>query len=135
MKLFIDNNLPHALAKALHELSEPRYHEVWHLKDMFDAATPDHEWINALAEQSHWVIVTQDRLKKNDLEKQALRKSKLTAFFLKKAWADQPYWEKAWHLTRWWPRIIEQADRVEPGASFHVPLQFSGKGRFDQFNY
>lgn len=135
MKFFIDNNLPPSLAKALHELTSPAQHEVLHLRDRFSPSTPDVEWIESLAEEGDWVIVTQDRLNKNALEKKALRDSKLTTFFLKKGWTDQKHWDKAWKLVRWWPSIIWQADRVEAGAAFLVPVQFSGKGKFEQFNY
>ena len=135
MLLFIDNNLPRALARGLNELSQTDGHEVVHLKDRFPPSTPDHEWIDALAEEQGWVLLTQDRLRKGSLEKTALRNSKLTAFFLKGGWTSLPYWEKSWKLVRWWPAIIDQADRVEAGATFLVPVQFSGKGRFEQFNY
>jgi hypothetical protein len=80
-------------------------------------------------------VVTQDRFKKNDLEKKAFRESGLTAFFLMKSWSALPYWDKSWKLVRWWPAIIEQAKRVQAGASFEVPLQFSGNGKFRQHNY
>jgi hypothetical protein len=135
MRFFIDNNLPPALARALNELTFTDGHEVVHLRDRFSPSISDREWIDALAEEQNWIIVTQDRLKKGSLEKEALRNSKLTAFFLKSGWASVHYWEKTWKLVRWWPAIITQAERVEPGATFLVPLKFSGKGRFEQFNY
>lgn len=135
MRFFIDNNLPPAIARGLHELSHSDGHEVFHLRDRFPPSTPDHEWIDALAEEQDWIVLTQDRLRKGSLEKTALRNSNLTAFFLKSGWASQKYWEKSWKLVKWWPAIIDQAERVEPGATFLVPVQFSGKGRFEQFNY
>lgn len=135
MRFFIDNNLPPALAKALHALSEKHDHEVYHLTDLFDRAALDHDWISSLARQKDWVLITQDRFSKNDLEKKVFRDSKLTAFFLKKGWSDFSYWEKAWLLVRWWPNIVELAGRVEPGATFYVPVKYSGKGKLEQFNY
>lgn len=135
MRFFLDNNLPPSLAQALDSLSRPLGHQVLHLAEKFTRATPDHEWIASLAHEGDWVLITQDRLKKNDMEKRALRESNLTAFFLKKGWSDQKYWDKAWRLVRWWPLIIDQADRVQPGATFYVPLQLTGKGKFEQFNY
>jgi len=135
VKFFIDNNLPVALAQGLNEISAPYQHSVLHLTSKFKPSTPDHVWINALALEGDWIIISQDRLSKNHLEKIAFRESNLTAFFLIKGWSHIPYWEKAWKLTRWWPAIIEQAQRVQAGASFQVPMQFSGKGKFKQHNY
>lgn len=135
MRLFIDNNLPSALAAALHALSQPHGHSVAHLTALFSPSTPDHKWIGALATEGGWVVITQDRFKKNDLEKKAFRESGLTAFFLMKSWSSLAYWEKTWKLVRWWPAIIEQAKRVQPGASFEVPVNFSGNGKFRQYNY
>ncbi len=41
MNFFVDNNLPPALARALHALSENAGHRVVHLKDLFPPNTPD----------------------------------------------------------------------------------------------
>lgn len=135
MKFFIDNNLPVRFAEALNALSEGKADEVVHLRKKFSPSTPDHVWISKLAQEQHWVIISQDRFKKNPFEKEAFKKSGLTAFFLKKSWAHQNYWDKAHMIVRWWPRIIEQAEGVAPGATFEVPYRFSGKGKFEQFNF
>ena len=132
MRFLFDNNLSPHLAKAIHVLSEPHGAEVQHIRDKFASNTPDHKWINALAAEGSWCIISQDRLTKNSLEKEALRRSGLTAFILAKGWIDHTEWEKAWHLMRWWPRIMEQADLVTGGAAFEVPFRFSGKGQFKQ---
>ena len=77
-----------------------------------------------------WAVITQYRLMRNPLEKEAFRQSGLTAFVLTKVWASHRYWEKAAQVVRWWPRIMEQAGLVEGGAVFEVPWRFSGKGKF-----
>jgi hypothetical protein len=136
MKFFIDNNLPEALANSLNVLTTSRGDpEVIHLRQIFAPSTPDHIWISQLASEGQWVIVTHDRLAKNNLEKTALRQSGLTAFFLLKAWAHQKFWDKSYQLVRWWPRIIQQSSSVQAGASFEVPWKFSGNGKFRQFNF
>ena len=75
-------------------------------------------------------MITQDRLIRNPLEREAFRRSGLTVCVLTKAWANHRNWEKAAKLVRWWPRIMEQAELVEGGAAFEVPWRFSGKGKF-----
>ena len=128
MNFLFDNNLSPALAKALNELSVAEPHEVIHLRDRFPPNTPDHVWIEELGKEGGWSIVSQDRLVRASLEKEALRRSRQTAFILQRGWAGLKHWEKSWHLVRWWPSIVEMSERVEGGA-FEVPVRFSGKGR------
>lgn len=134
MKLLIDNNLPPALARALHELTIREWeslHQVIHLRDRFPADTPDTGWISALSEEEGWVVITHDRLNKG-LEREALKRAGLKVFFLDRSWKDHNFWDKAVQLARWWPRIIEQAEGISGGAAFQVPWNFRGKGQFGQ---
>ena len=132
MKFLFDNNLPPSLAQAMAALCEHEDVEVVHLRDRFAENTTDTEWIKALSKEGNWAVISIDRFKKSPLEKEALRRSGLTAFILVKGWSDHKYWEKAAQLVRWWPRIMEQAELVQPGAVFEVPWNFSGKGKFRQ---
>ena len=134
MKLLLDNNLPPALAQALHALTNAEWdgaHSVTHLKQKFAANTPDTEWISALAAEGDWVVITHDRLNKG-AEREALKRAGLKVFLLDKSWADHNFWEKAVNLSRWWPRIIEQSEGLLGGAKFGVRWNFSGKGQFVQ---
>ena len=55
-------------------------------------------WIQALGQESNWFILSADQFRKHgDLERKALRQSKLIVFCLSKQWSDQPYWEKCAH--------------------------------------
>ncbi|KQX97755.1 hypothetical protein ASD22_11080 [Rhodanobacter sp. Root480] len=134
MKLLLDNNLPPALARALHELTIREWenlHEVTHLRDRFPANTPDTEWIATLAQEHGWVVITHDRLNKG-LEREALKRAGLKVFFLDRGWKDHNFWDKAVQLARWWPRIVEQAEGISGGAAFQVSWNFRGKGQFGQ---
>ncbi|MTI12156.1 hypothetical protein E1189_03720 [Sansalvadorimonas verongulae] len=129
----MDNNLPPQLARAIEELCRPYKNiEVWPLCDLFDANTPDIDWITDLSSEKAWVIISQDRFAKGSAEKQALRESGLTVFFLDKQWAKQKYWDKSHNLVRWWPAIMEQADRMTGGSAFRVRWRFGGKAQFEQ---
>lgn len=132
MRFLFDNNLAPYLAKAIAALCEPEDVQVVHLRDRFTENTPDVEWIEALSMDADWVGVAINRFKKTPFEREALRRSGLTAFILVKGWGNQKYWDQAAQLVRWWPRIMEQAELVQPGAIFEVPWKFSGKGRFRQ---
>ena len=129
MRFLVDNNLSIYLARALNALSEPEGAEVHHLADRFRRNTPDPQWIETLAREGDWSIVTQDRLRKNLMEREALRRLGLTTFILASGWSSLTEWHKAWLLVRWWPRILQQADLAEGGV-FEVPVKFSGGGRF-----
>lgn len=131
MKLFVDNNLPPALARALHALSEPSGHCAVHLKEKFQQDISDSDWITTLSNEGGWSVVTHDKLNKG-LEREALRRAGLIVFFLDKGWSNHQFWDKAHNLVRWWPRIIEQSEGIKGGAAFKVPFNFSGKGQFEQ---
>jgi len=131
VKFFVDNNLPPALAKALHALSEPQGHEARHLKEKFPQNTVDSDWIDALSNEGGWSVITHDKLNKG-LEREALRRAGLIVFFLDKGWSNHTFWDKAHNLVRWWPRVIEQSEGIRGGAAFKVPFNFSGKGQFGQ---
>lgn len=125
MKYFLDNCLPPRLAKALDALDDDS--EVDHLRSKFPANTKDPVWIESLAKEGDWVIVTSDAIFRGQLEKEALRRSNLTAFFLAKGWGNIPFWEQVWKLVRWWPEITKQAAMVARGALFMVPVKFTAK--------
>ncbi|TCG04620.1 hypothetical protein BZM27_39675 [Paraburkholderia steynii] len=133
MKFFFDNNLSPYLARAIHELchAEDAVEQVVHLRDKFPRNTKDHDWIAALGAEGHWVVISQDGLRKNDLERKALRDSGLIVFVLHRQWASRQHWDKAQNLVKWWPAIIDQSQRIKGGATFRVPFRF-GSGRFEQ---
>ena len=133
MNFFFDNNLSPFLAKAVAALSKPYGHNVIHKKEQFPPDTEDIVWIGVLAKEENWVVISLDHFAKGSLEKEALRDSGLITIVLKSGWSNLSGWDKAWKLIRWWPRIIEQAERISGGAAFWVPVQFSGKGKFEQF--
>ena len=82
-KYLIDHNLPAQLAHAIRELcSHDKSVEVYALTDKFPANAKDADWITALADEGDWVIISQDRFRKGNTEKEALRRSGLTVFFL-----------------------------------------------------
>ena len=132
MRYFFDNNLSIHLARAIAALCKPERIEVTHLRDKFPANISDVEWIDALASEQDWVVISQDRLTRNPLEKEALRRSGLIAFILVKGWSRHREWDIAAQLVRWWPRIMEAAEMVQGGAAFEVPWNVTGKGKFKQ---
>lgn len=125
MKIFLDNNLSPYLARALHTLLEPEGDQVVHLSDRFTPDTEDRVWIEALAAESDWVVVSADRrIHRNPIEREAWRRSRLIVFFLSPQWRRLRNIDIAWRLLRWWPRIEEQARLVSPPAAFELPRDY-----------
>ena len=101
-----------------------------HLKDQFSSNTPDVDWIQALAREKDWTILSGDAFRKsNGVERKVLQKSGLSVFVLQSSWSSYPYWDKTAQLLRWWPRIVNQANTVDRIA-MEVPWRISG--RFNQ---
>ena len=107
MKYLFDNNLPASYASALNALD--KNNEIKHLKEIFEQDTPDIEWMNKLAKEKNWVIITIDNgIRKNAYERKAWKESKLMVFFLAGRWTNFVYWDKAYRLIKVWPNIIKQ---------------------------
>lgn len=132
MNFFLDNNLPPSWAPCLSaccksQFSADEVGQVVHLKERFDANTPDVDWINALAAEKNWTILSGDAFRKgNGIERKVLRQSGLSVFVLQKSWSNYTYWEKTALLLLWWPRMVVQANAVERFA-MEVPWRTAGK--------
>ncbi len=134
MNFFFDNNLPPLLAHGIRELAkvDQRTGTVCHLADRFERNISDQHWMKFLADEGGWTVISQDAFRKNDLERDALRKSGLIVFVLDRQWANQSYWPKAANLVKWWPSIADQSLRMQGGAAFRVPWRHAAGGRFTQ---
>jgi hypothetical protein len=53
-----DNNLPPKLAVTLNYLEGDGGIVVEHIKERFSSDTPDIEWINTLAKEGDWFVIT-----------------------------------------------------------------------------
>ena len=134
MKFLIDNNLPPNLARALDCLSQNQglgVSKVVALRDLFPQATPDIEWLTALAQEGGWCVISGDAFKKSPAEKELIRRAGFVVFVLQKQWASHRYWEKSAQLVTWWPRIVGQAGMVTKTALV-VPWRIHS--RFEQIS-
>lgn len=134
LKYLLDNNFPPRFASALNELAEVHgLGSVHALRTKFPANSDDLYWIPQLADSQQWIVVSQDKFKKqNGLERVALARAGLIVFCLQSSWNKLTYWDKAHNLVRWWPRICEQASGIQGKALYSVPLKFGAKGKFIQ---
>jgi hypothetical protein len=123
MRFFLDNNLSHRVARALHCLAEPK-HSVTHLRDRFALSTPDVEWMRALAGEEGWIILSADTaISRNPHEIAAWLEAGHPIFFFQKSWLQQLFWEQASRLCHLFPEIIRRAERAHVGDTFRVPFR------------
>jgi hypothetical protein len=125
VRFFLDNNLPARLAKALQVLAAPE-HEVIHLKEKFPPSTPDEMWMQGLAKELDWVIISGDiRIGKNPHEVRAWHAAGHTVFFLKPGWTNYAFWTQAYKFVKCFPDIIATAAKAKSGDFYLV----SGNGK------
>jgi hypothetical protein len=125
VRFFVDNNLSPRVARALNCLVEPKQ-SVIHLKERFAPDTSDVDWMNALAVESGWIILSADTAtSRNPHEVEAWKRAGHPIFFFKYAWLQQTVWEQASRLFHLFPEILKRAEKARAGDSFMVP--FKGK--------
>ena len=124
MRFFFDNCISPRFVRALKILAEVQNYELVHLSEKFSRDTLDKEWIQTLAAEGDWVIVSGDpRITRNKGERKAWIESGLTAFFFGDKWASRSYWNQAEDIVRWWPAIVLEARRALQGRGYLIPLK------------
>ncbi len=124
MKFFFDNNLPPRLVRAINALEGEHGNTVVHLKDKFDQAISDEEWMNALGDEGEWVVLTHDAsIKRNPHELAALEESGLTVFIFAAGWLNIGFWEQAWQLIKRWQKITGIAAKGRKAQRYRIKLR------------
>ena len=109
-------------AKGIRGFAELQKHEIVHLREKFDPATPDPVWIEALGNERDWLIVSGDaKITRNPVNRAAWLESRLTAFFFSEPWATDSFWKQCPSLVTWWPEIVRQARETPSGHGFLLP--------------
>ncbi len=125
MRFFFDNNFSPRLIHFLNDLAQDIDHECIHLQDMFEAETPDDEWIPGLAKQRNWIIITLDlRISRKPAERLALNESGLTAFFFPKKHSKLNIWEQSWRTIKVLQEIIQLAKEYPKGKTFRLDANY-----------
>lgn len=132
MKAQIDENLPPALAQAIHAIACSDDHEVVHVRDFVKGGTTDLALFEAAIRANIRVHVTLDHHQRRPAEREAISRLGLTVFVLAKGWNTLNHYERAARLLEWWPKMMQQADLVQPGAMFRVPHARASGGRLTQ---
>lgn len=131
MKVIVDENLPPALARALHALFAGE-HEIIHLRDKFGSGVSDLKWITDLSNEGRWVVLSGDRrITRNKAEYHAFRSSKLIGLFLSAGLHKAKLIKKTERILALWQKILDMSNTVEGGAMFELPMK---SNRLKQMN-
>ena len=92
---------------------------------MFPQNATDIEWIEGLAKEGGWVVLTADYdIARHGAIKVAWKKAGLVVgFVLRSAWADFPPIIQASKLLARWPQIIDQAELAAPGSTYELGIK------------
>lgn len=125
MRFFFDRCIAPKYVAALKELAEIQGYPLVGYAEVFDEDNvKDVEWIEALSVESDWVIVSGDvRITRGKAERKAWRESGLTGFFFADGWAAKQFWKQAADMVHWWPSIVLEARRCQPGSGFLIPVK------------
>ena len=123
MRFFFDNLSPH-IARAMHCLNQPGGIDVVHLREKFAPNTGDIEWIETLAAEGDWIVLTSDYdIARRGAIRIAWKKAGLVGFVLRSAWQSFAPLEQAWRLIKAWPAVVEQSRRAAPGSTYELGIQ------------
>lgn len=123
MKVFFDHNLSHTLAEALQAIFRHE-HEIVALRDKFSPTATDTEWITALSQEGHWMIISGDlRITRNRAERMIFQNSRLTGFFMAPSLKKARVLKQLERLCALWDNIITLASATAPGALYELPMK------------
>jgi len=128
--IYIDENMPHQLARGLHTLQEPQNAKdgieivVLSIKDVFGAGTPDEEWIPKVGKENG-IVITQDfRIQSQKHQRELYLESGVGILFLNPPSSGGfSYWDLVKKLISEWEdikRIIRKNN---------TPFAFRGTSR------
>lgn len=121
MKIVVDENLPPALARALHALFAGE-HDIIHIRDRYGPGVRDIQWIPELGQEGRWIVLSADRrIRKTRAEFQAFRTSRLVGFFLSSGLNKAPLVKKAERILALWDDIVTFGERSAAGSMYELP--------------
>lgn len=114
MKFYFDENLGIQLSNGLRAFGE----DTCHARDRSFDGVEDETWLTCIGEQG-WFLVTVDRrIRRRPLEKQALLRHKIGAFFL--LGKSMSRWQYIEQLVRSWSRIKQIAAGEKTPFAYNV---------------
>ncbi|MEM9584128.1 MAG: hypothetical protein AAGA08_13540 [Pseudomonadota bacterium] len=127
VKVLFDHNMPPALARGLHQIIQLDGHEAHALRDKFSRDITDIAYFDALGREKGWIVISKDlKNSKKKVERAAILRNKLVAFYLSPALQKKHIGAQAAAILWHWESIVTYAQMTESGL-FQLP---ENKGKF-----
>ena len=121
-RILFDANLPHALARGIHELTEGRGIGATCILDVYKTTRiADEIWIGDIEKNDIVGVITQDYFDKTPQEIAAYQNARVPFFYLAKAYSSFDLWKKCSLLLVKWPVICRQIEDVKGYAEWEIP--------------
>lgn len=128
VKVLFDHNMPPALARGLHQIILLGGHEAHALRDKFPTNISDVDYFDALGREKDWIVISKDlQNSKKKIEREAILRNKLVAFYLSPALQKKHIGAQAASILWHWETILDIAKTKERGL-FQLP-ENKGKSR------
>lgn len=129
MKALLDHNMPPRLARGLHAIVSADGHEVFALRDRFDVQVTDAEYFTRLGKEPGWIVISKDTANaRKPVERLAILRSGVLAFYLAPAVQRLPISQQAATLLWQWNKLVSQRETTENGL-FQLPLNKGSRFR------
>jgi hypothetical protein len=127
--IIFDENIAPRLIRAIEVLCKGENYKIDSVVNKFGCGTTDREWLNGIAKEGNWIILSGDHhIKTRKHEIEAFKASGSVAFFLPKYFNNTfDFWDKASFICRWWKIIISQGNDAPPKSIFHIPHKWTPK--------
>lgn len=111
---FFDNDISFRIVHALRHLV--RDHELVALREQFDPAAKDTEWIPEAGRQG-WIVISRDfNQRRRDAEHQALRANGVRAIYIRQTGSPAELFSDAARIIKQWPKIQAWGLSARPGT-------------------
>jgi hypothetical protein len=125
LRVFVDNNLPPALARGLGALFAGEHEVTCHRDKFGNTHIKDEEWIPALGAEGDWVVLSGDlNIPKKRPTRELFLRAGLVGFFPRKTVMELPLNRKASRVLYVWQQMDEISRTVRPGV---FELQIKGE--------
>lgn len=104
MQFLVDHCISHRVCKAIAVLTASGPIQIHALKDHFPVTATDKEFLQKLAADGNWCIISQDtRVPAQAVRLRLAAEQGSIIFMLNGKWGNETLWRKASHLIAWWP--------------------------------
>jgi hypothetical protein len=114
MRFIFDENLGIQLSNGLKAFGE----DTCHLNDWFEKGTKDEVWLQYIGENGWFLITVDKRIRRRPVEKEALKKYKVGAFFL--SGKQMGRWNYIKQIVNCWEKIKAITMSESPPFAYQV---------------